>query len=230
VWARSGAGAQRATSLDFDLDSDDAGSLLAIYGLREALRGGTGRLSGQLRWQGSPLAIDFPSLDGRMRLQMGKGQFLKTDPGLAKLIGVLSLQSLPRRLTLDFRDVFAEGFSFDEIQGDVQVQSGVARTDNFQMRGVQALVDIRGTASLAQETQTLEVTVRPELNAGLASLAYAAMANPALGLGTFLVQFVLRRPLQALFSYDYLITGPWADPQVQERRRVAPVPAGTTVP
>lgn len=220
-WAPARAGSPRSSALDFNLDLANAGELLAIYGLRNTVKGGTGSVTGSLRWQGSPLAIDYPSLAGSMRLQLGSGQFLKTEPGLAKLIGVLNLQSLPRRLTLDFRDVFAEGFSFDGIDGDVQIAAGVARTDKFQMRGVQAQVDIRGVASLENETQSLEVVVRPEFNAGLASLAYAAMANPAIGLGTFLVQYVLRRPLQQLLSYEYSISGSWADPQVTERRRGA---------
>ncbi len=223
-WAPARAGSPRASSLDFKLDIADAGELLAIYGLHHALKGGTGNVAGHLNWKGSPLAIDYPSLAGDMSLQIGKGQFLKTDPGLAKLIGVLSLQSLPRRLSLDFRDVFAEGFAFDDITGDVQIQAGVARTENFRMRGAQAQVDIRGVASLEHETQTLEVVVRPEFNAGLASLAYAALVNPAIGLGTFVAQFVLRRPLQRLLSYEYGIIGSWADPQVLERRRLVEAP------
>lgn len=224
TWAPARAGSPRATTLDFELEVADAGALLGVYGLHQALKGGIGEVAGSLRWQGSPLAIDYPSLTGNMHLQVGKGQFLKTEPGLAKLIGVLSLQSLPRRLSLDFRDVFAEGFAFDDISADVQVQAGIARTDNFQMRGAQAQVDIRGVASLASETQSLEVAVRPEFNAGLASLAYAALANPVIGLGTFVAQFVLRRPLQQLLSYEYAVSGSWADPVVSERRRqiVAP--------
>ena len=51
---------------------------------------------------------------GTFRLQAGAGQFTKMDPGVGKLLGVLSLQALPRRITLDFRDVFSEGFAFDE--------------------------------------------------------------------------------------------------------------------
>ncbi len=227
TWAPARAGSPRATALDFELSVADAGQLLGVYGLRNALRGGVGTVSGNLSWLGSPMAIDYPSLGGRLRLEMGKGQFLKSEPGLAKLIGVLSLQSLPRRLSLDFRDVFAEGFSFDDIQGDVRVQAGVAHTERFRMRGVQAQVDIRGQASLAQETQALEVAVRPEINAGLASLAYAAIANPAIGLGTFLAQFVLRQPLQQLLSYEYRISGSWADPQVVEYRRAADAPVLT---
>ncbi len=225
TWAPARAGSPRATTLDFGLGVADAGALLGIFGLHDALKGGSGEVTGSLRWQGSPLAIDYPSLTGTMNLQMGRGQFLKTEPGLAKLIGVLSLQSLPRRLSLDFRDVFSEGFAFDDISADVEVQAGVARTDNFRMRGAQAQVDIRGAASLASETQSLEVAVRPEFNAGLASLAYAALANPVIGLGTFVAQFLLRRPLQQLLSYEYAVTGSWADPQVSERRRQLVAPA-----
>ncbi|MCL4748390.1 MAG: hypothetical protein KJZ83_23700, partial [Burkholderiaceae bacterium] len=114
-WAPAAGAATRRTRLDFDLDVVESGELLALYGLKDTMRGAAGTISGDLNWRGSPLAIDYPSLAGEMKIKLGKGQFLKTDPGIAKLIGVLNLQSLPRRLTLDFRDVFAEGFAFDSI-------------------------------------------------------------------------------------------------------------------
>ncbi len=225
TWAPARPELSRSTRLDFELDVIDAGALLALYGVPEGVRGGAGRLSGALGWQGSPLAIDYASLSGTMRLQVGKGQFLKTEPGLAKLIGVLNLQALPRRLALDFRDVFAEGFAFDEIAGEVGVDAGVARTERFEMRGLQARVEIRGEANLEHETQSLLVTVRPDLNTGMASLAYAAIANPAIGIGTIVLQSILRRPLQEIFSYRYRVSGSWADPQVVELTRgAAPAP------
>lgn len=226
-WAPARAGGGRATDLDFQLEVLDAGELLAVYGIPDSVRGGRGRLSGRLAWRGSPLAIHYPSLDGAMRLQIGKGQFLKTEPGLAKLIGVLNLQSLPRRLSLDFRDVFSEGFGFDAIEGDVEIHAGIARTSGLQMRGLQAQVDIRGEADLELETQSLVATIRPELNVGLASLAYGAMANPAIGLGSFIFQFALRRPLQDIFTYQTRITGSWADPHVTEVPRQPGEPAAS---
>lgn len=213
-------GAPRSTALDFELSLREPARILETFGITGAISGGgPGRLAGKVRWQGSPLAIDYPSLGGELDLQLGKGQFLKTEPGFGKLIGVLSLQSLPRRLSLDFRDVFAEGFSFDEIRGRASIASGLATTSDFRMRGVQAQVAIRGSVNLVDETQQLRVEVRPELNAGLASLAYAAVANPAIGLGTFLAQWALRKPLQEMFSYEYEVVGPWADPNVTERAR-----------
>ncbi|MGO8279672.1 AsmA-like C-terminal region-containing protein, partial [Rhizobium ruizarguesonis] len=71
--------------------------------------------------------------------------------------GVLSMQSLPRRLTLDFRDVFSEGFAFDAITGNAQIEQGIAKTDNLKMRGVNATVLMGGTADIVKETQQLHV-------------------------------------------------------------------------
>lgn len=226
-WSGAG-GRSRTTQLEFDLALDDAGKLLARLGFPDTVRGGTGSLNGKLDWRGSPLAIDFPSLSGNLALTVGRGQFLKSDPGLAKLIGVLSLQSLPRRLSLDFQDVFLKGFAFDQIRGDAHVEAGVVRTEDLMMTGVQAEVRISGEVDVARETQALRVQVRPELNAGIASLAYAAIANPALGLGSFFAQMLLRKPLQEIFGHEFAVTGAWADPVVEQRS--APPPVTSTVP
>lgn len=220
TWAPAQGGVGRSTRLAFELGLVEAGGLLDLYGVRDAMRGGAGTIAGELRWNGSPLSLDHATLGGEMSLALGRGQFLKTDPGIAKLIGVLNLQSLPRRLSLDFRDVFAEGFSFDRITGDVGIERGVARTENLLMRGVQAQVRIRGSADIAAETQALEVDVRPELNAGLASIAYGAMVNPVVGLGSFIAQLALSSPIQQIFGYEFEVSGSWADPHVVERRRL----------
>lgn len=159
-------------------------------------------------------------MQGQLRLDMRSGQFLKADPGAARLLGVLSLQALPRRLLLDFRDVFQEGFPFDSITGDVAVAGGVASTNNLRMRGIQAAVLMEGSADLNRETQDLRVLVVPEINAGTASLAYATI-NPALGLGTFLAQLFLRRPLMAASTREFSITGSWVDPKVERLQRAS---------
>ncbi|MCD6675013.1 MAG: TIGR02099 family protein [Burkholderiaceae bacterium] len=222
TWRARSGDAKPLSTMRFNLSVADAGRLLDLFDFRDVLRGGAGGLSGEVHWNGSPMRLDARSLGGEIALSLGKGQFLKSDPGIAKLIGVVNLQSLRRRLVFDFRDVFAEGFAFDRIDGAVHVRDGVARTDDFHMRGVAAQVLIRGEASIPAETQSLVVEVRPELNAGLASLAYAALANPALGLGSFVAQMVLREPLQRMFAFEYDVTGPWDDPQVVRRSRPTP--------
>ncbi len=225
-WAAAGGAARRRMALDFELELADSGAYLDRLGYGKTLRGGKGMLKGQLAWSGSPLGWDTKSLDGSMNLSLDAGQFLKADAGAGRLLGVLSLQALPRRLLLDFRDVFQEGFAFDNIGGDFRINAGVLQTNNLRMRGVQAAVLMEGQADIGLETQDLRVFVVPEINAGTASLAYAAI-NPALGLGTFVAQWLLRRPLIAANTREFRITGKWDDPKIErvERQPGDAVPA-----
>lgn len=215
-----GAPPRRRAVMDFKLDLADSGAFLTRLQLPGTLRGGKGKLSGQVAWLGSPLSPDYASLAGNVQIAIDEGQFLKAEAGAAKLLSVLSLQSLPRRFLLDFRDVFQEGFSFDNISGHVNIANGVAHTNNLRMRGVQAVVLMEGQADIGRETQDLRVWVVPEINAGAASLAYAVI-NPAIGLGTFLGQLFLRRPLIEAGTREFKVTGSWTDPKVDRVERKA---------
>jgi uncharacterized protein (TIGR02099 family) len=207
------AAQRRRTAMKFRLEIADSGLLLARLGMKDVVRRGKGRMEGQVAWLGSPFSLNYPSLDGSFYVSLEGGQFLKADPGLAKLLGVLSLQSLPRRLALDFRDVFSEGFGFDFLRGDVTIENGIAATNNLQMKGVNAAVLMEGRADIARETQDLKVVVVPEINAGTASLV-ATVINPAIGLGSFLAQIFLRKPLMRAATQEFHIDGTWADPRV----------------
>ncbi len=220
------AGTLRRTELDVRLELRDAGALLERLGMPDVLRAGSGRLEGRIGWAGTPLALHYPSLHGQLRLDVARGQFLKADPGAAKLLGVLSLQALPRRLLLDFRDVFAEGFSFDQAQGDVRIREGMASTDNLQIRGINAVVRMQGSADLARETQDLRVLILPEVDAGTASLLAGLAVNPVVGLTSFLAQLFLRQPLRQANTQLFRIDGPWRDPRITR----LPLPAGSAVP
>lgn len=211
---------RRRTVMNFKLDIVDSGSLLKRFGMGDVIRRGKGKLEGQVAWMGSPLSLDYPTMSGQFNINVESGQFVKADPGIAKLLGVLSLQSLPRRLALDFRDVFSEGFAFDFVRGDVNINQGVAYTNNLQMRGVNAAVLMEGSADIARETQNIKVVVVPEINAGTASLIATAI-NPAIGLGSFLAQMFLRRPLMQAATQEFHIDGAWSDPKVTKLDRNA---------
>jgi uncharacterized protein (TIGR02099 family) len=209
---------RRRMVMNFRFDIADSGQLLTRFGMKDVVRRGKGKMEGQVSWLGSPLSLDYPSMSGAFNVNMESGQFLKADPGLAKLLGVLSLQSLPRRLTLDFRDVFTEGFAFDFVRGDITIQQGTAATNNLQMKGVNAAVLMEGKADLAHETQDIKVVVIPEINAGTASLV-ASVINPAIGIGTFLAQMFLRQPLIKANTQEFHIDGTWADPRITKLAR-----------
>ncbi len=219
--ARPGVADRRRTAMRFRLDIADAGQLLGRLGMRDVVRRGRGTMEGHVAWLGSPMALDYPSMAGTFNVSLESGQFLKADPGLAKLLGVLSLQSLPRRLVLDFRDVFSEGFAFDFVRGDIVIEQGIAASNNLQMKGVNAAVLMEGRADLARETQDLKVVVVPEINAGTASLV-ATVINPAIGLGSFLAQMFLRQPLMQAATQEFRVDGTWSDPRVTRVARGQP--------
>ncbi len=220
-----GESARRRTVLNFKLDIADGGELLARLGMKDVVRRARGKMEGQVAWLGSPITLDYASMTGAFAVNVENGQFLKTDPGIAKLLGVLSLQALPRRLTLDFRDVFSEGFAFDFLRGDVTIEQGIARTSNLQMKGVNAAVLMDGRADIARETQDIKVVVVPEIDAGTASLI-ASVINPAIGVGTFLAQLFLRRPLVEAATQEFHIDGSWTDPKISKVERKPGAAAG----
>lgn len=208
-------GSLQQTRLNYVLDIKNAGKLLDRFGYGEVIRRGHGEMKGDVSWSGLPFALDIPSLSGKMSLKLEAGQFLKADPGAAKLLSVISLQSLPRRLSLDFRDIFSKGFAFDEITANAQITDGIMRTENLKMNGVNATVLMDGSVDIAKESQDLHVVVIPEINAAAASIAYG-FVNPAIGIGTFLAQMFLREPLMKQFTHEYRVTGSWSDPVIRE--------------
>ena len=217
MWQNTG---NQRTRLDFELASDNVGRLLDRLGQPDAVRRGSATLTGDLSWNGPPTGIDYPSLTGSMAVQARNGQFNKLQPGVGKLLGLISLQSLPRRLTLDFRDIFSDGFAFDAIDGRMEVSRGIMRTAGpLAIRGPAARIEIEGSSDLQAETQDLHVLVRPDVGT-LAALGVAVI-NPIAGAATLLASATGQNPINRLFSYRYHVTGTWSDPQVNKVGAVA---------
>ncbi|HQR11907.1 MAG TPA: YhdP family protein [Casimicrobiaceae bacterium] len=213
-------GDHQQTSLDATVDVSDAGRYLSRFGYGDLVRDAPTNITGKLQWTGAPNDFDFPTLTGNFTLRSGAGRFTRIDPGIGKLLGVLSLQALPRRITLDFQDIFSEGFAFDDINGDMRIDDGLMQTENLKLVGPAASVAIKGDIDLAKETQRLAVRVQPALSSSVsAGAAVLFIANPlvgaAVGAGALLAQKLLNNPLDQMFSYEYRVTGPWADPAVE---------------
>ena len=217
VWR---GGAASSTELKFGLKVNDAGKFLDRIGYRELVKGGKATLGGMVSWRGDPLAIDYPTLSGELKLDAKDGQFLEIEPGIGKLISLMSLQMLPRRITLDFRDVFSKGFQFDSISSTLQIWRGVITTNDFKMHGAAADVAMSGDTDLARETQNLTVRVVPGL--GDSASTVIGLVNPLAGVASAIAQRLLKNPLGQIFSYDYKIEGTWGDPTVEKLRAGAP--------
>jgi uncharacterized protein (TIGR02099 family) len=198
------------TNLKFSLTANDVGNTLNRFGYPETVKGGIALISGQLQWPGSPHEFKTTGLNGEFRLGASKGQILKVQPGVGRLLGLLTLQSLPRRLTLDFRDLFSEGFAFDEISGTAKLSNGVMISNDFFMTGPAAETEIKGEINLNDETQNLNVKVVPHISDSL-SLA-ALVGGPIAGAAAFVAQKLLKDPLNKIAQSNYTIAGTWDNP------------------
>jgi len=208
-----GTAEQRRTRLDFKIDIRDAGDVLERMGLPHTLRDGSGTLEGRIAWHGSPLSIDYPSLSGKLKLELGNGQILSVEPGAARLLGVLSLQGLLRFATLDFRTLSSKGLMFDTVTGTGSIENGVATIQDFRLKSPQIIATMTGSANLLRETQDLKVDVVPRINATSTSVA-AAFINPVLGLGTLAAQLIFADEFSRVFTQHYHVHGGWASPQI----------------
>lgn len=202
------------TAMDFKLNSPQVGNLLTKLGFPGTVKRGTAQLEGQISWPSNPFSFDPAVLSGNFKMAAKNGQFSKMDPGVGRLLGLLSLQSLPQRFSLDFRDIFSEGLAFESIDGRFDIRDGVMKTSDLEMDTPSARVLMRGETNLANQTQDVRVTVRPALANSVA--VGLTVLNPIVGAATFVAQKVLDDPLSKVFSFQYHVTGSWADPLVDK--------------
>lgn len=192
-----------------ELKVSDIGDYLERLGYPRTVQGGTATLKGQLSWAGSPQSIDFGTLSGGLQLEANKGQFLRSEPGAARLIGILSAP-----LALDFREIARRGFAFDRISCGLEISNGSMTTKDFRMSGPSAQVQMSGRVDLVNETQDLKARVEPSVGESSA-LVVAAVINPVWGLGALVLQKILKNPLGQVFAFDYHVTGSWSEPKVE---------------
>ena len=200
------------TEIDFDWKITDLDKTLEEFNLDNLMTGGTGQLNGKLSWPQSPWKFDKNKASGSISINIDKGVILEAQPGaMGRLFGLLSLQSLPSRLTLDFSDIFADGFAFDSIDGLAELENSNIHSDNFEIKGPAADIFIKGDVNYKDETQDLVVTITPNVTD---TMSVAALAGgPIVGAAAFVLQKLLNDPLNEVLTDQYRLTGSWADPQ-----------------
>jgi len=205
------------STIDMVIDDGDMEKLLELFGYQKSIK--DGRLKGSMRiaWAGAPWMFSPERADGKVQLSIKDGQLVDVEPGATgRVLGLLSVSSLPRRLTLDFSDLFADGFSFDTIEGSFLVDSGNAYTNDLVVDGPAARIEISGRVGLADKDYDQLVSVTPYIKSGL-SIAGALAGGPAVGAVMIVAETLLKdqlEPLNKLARKQYTVTGPWTDPVV----------------
>lgn len=191
---------------EIKLATNDIGKFLNRVGYPDRIARGEGNLEGHLSWQGKPFSVDFPTLAGQLRLTAKHGQFTKFKPGMSKLLGIFDLKALPRRLTLDFYDIFSQGFGFDDILGNVRIDHGIATFADLEIAGSSGYLAVSGEINLDQETQSLRIKMFPSLG----------LVTPVIGIASMIADLSLKDPFGRVMFNEYAITGKWDEPLVKK--------------
>lgn len=174
-----------------------------------------------LSWAGSPQSFSLARATGSADLSIRQGVIMQLDPGteakigIGKLLSILSLQTLPRYLTLDFSNLTQKGFTFDSLKGRLELSRGNAYTRDTRVRGSIANIDLQGRIGLAQKDYDVLLTISPRVTATIPIVATIA-GGPVVGAAAWVVEQVLGDKVSRITSYTYRLQGPWVAPRIQE--------------
>ncbi|WP_207061325.1 YhdP family protein [Motiliproteus sp. SC1-56] len=207
-----------------DVRAKDIGRVMTAWGSASPLmESETAKISGELMWRGSPANFNLPSLSGELALDVRDGRILKAGrgSGLLRLFGILNLETISRRLRLDFSDLYQRGLAFDRIRGAYLLNLGTAVTERpLRIEGPSVEMSLEGAVNLVEETLNQQVRVTLPLSENL-PLAAALLVSPQVAGAVFLIEKVIGEQLGKFTTVRYLVYGSWEDPVVEPIRSQA---------
>lgn len=212
---------QDASRFRIEMQGGDLGKMLAAFGYAGSIEGGDTQGEIDANWPGTPTDFTLAKLEGSLDARITEGRLLNVEAGAGRVFGLFSLTGLRRRLSLDFSDVFEKGFSFDRIQGTFSLLDGDAYTNDLEVEGPAARIEISGRTGLAKHDYDQLVTVVPHVQSTL-PIAGALAGGPVVGAALLLADKLFAQQLEGLTSfarYQYTVTGSWEDPQFRQLPR-----------
>ncbi|GAB3344800.1 YhdP family protein [Marilutibacter aestuarii] len=214
----TGQGESARTRMVLDVRSQDFGRLFEGLGLGGRTADGEGHVHFDAGWPGSPAAFKAAAVEGRLSVDARDGQLLEVEPGAGRVLGLLSIAQLPRRLMLDFGDLFSKGFAYNTMAGNVVFEDGQARTEDLLIDGPAASIAITGATNLRTEQFDQRVEVRPKAGNLLAAVGAIAGGPVGAAIGAA-ANAVLEKPIGQIAGKTYRVTGPWKAPRVEVQTR-----------
>ncbi|PMM82667.1 YhdP family protein [Vibrio breoganii] len=205
------------THLDLNLKGDDNSEIMARFGIDSGIQKASFEGNSSLEWKGSPWNMQVDTVNGTLKAELGRG-VISDVGGAAKLLGMFSLDSIIRRMQLDFSDVFDEGLAFDSIKGTGKVEKGIFITNDLKMDSISGDMTIRGLANLNTQMVDAEVTFKPDVTSGIPMLTAFAVA-PQTALYVLAISTVVAPVIEVITQVTYEVKGPMNSPQVNEKSR-----------
>jgi len=219
-WQRLGSSMQQST-IQGKCSSKNVGDTLKQLNFTKNLAYGIGAANFVLMWQDVFFNPDIASMSGNVTIDIRSGRIInlegstETKVGIGKLLSVIGLQTLPRRLTLDFSDLLKNGFSFDIMKGSFKLIAGNAFTTNTEVNGPVAKIKVAGRIGFDKKDYDISLSVVPRLTASLPMIATVA-GGPVIGAAAWLADRVIGNEVSRVITYIYQVKGSWAAPDIQK--------------
>ena len=204
------------TNIQGDLALKDIEYELEQLGYGSIIKDSGGKLDYQLTWQGGPHEFSFEQLNGDIKVNIDDG-YLAEVRGEAKILSVLSLDSIVRKLTLDFRDIFSDGMFYSDIKGDYHIQEGILYTNNTRMNGSAGNLYIKGNTDFVTNILDYKMSYKPNLTSSLPVLAWIATFEPVMFLAGIALDQVITSKVVSEFNFE--LTGGVDEPNFKEVNR-----------
>lgn len=209
------------TNFDVKLNITNLAKTLELWNVMPAVHAKKGYVEFHGGWKKSLYAFSLASVNGNMYIQLKNGRITHLSKeteeklDLGKLLSILSLQTIPRRLQLDFSDLAHQGYSFDIFQGNFAVNKGIMATQDSYLDGPVAYASMKGDLDLIKHTYDLNLKISPHITASLPVVATIA-GGPVAGVAAWVANKIINQSMQKISAYSYKISGPWNEPVVQQ--------------
>lgn len=204
---------EHSSEIEMFLHANDLGRAIESVGRGGAITGGRGQITLNLLWHDALYQPDIATLSGTAKLEMSEGRINDVDPGAGRVFGLLALQTLPRRLTLDFSDL-QEGMSYTQVKGEFELADGLAKTRYLVLEGPIGTVSVTGTIDYVNQRFDEKIVVLPNVGGAL-PLIGAVMGGPVTAAGVFVADKILKAiglNVNTVGRRDYTLTGTFDDP------------------
>ncbi|ERB62235.1 hypothetical protein N779_27480, partial [Vibrio coralliilyticus OCN008] len=208
---------QSHTKFNIVMSGENNSDVMERFGITSGIQKAPFEIDSKVEWDGSPWSMKVNTLQGHVSTKLGKGQISDVS-GAARLLGLFSLDSIIRKMQLDFSDVFDNGMAFDSISGSGEIKNGIFLTNDIKMDAVAGDMSIKGLANLNSRTVDAEVNFVPDITSGIPVLTAFAV-TPQTALYVLAITTVISPVVEVFTQVNYEVKGPLDAPVVKELSR-----------
>lgn len=207
------------TTFKLKLNADKTDELTSRLQFDPGIKDSPLTVNAKINWQGAPTDFSLSKLNGEMDFNFGKGHLSQVSDKGARLFSLFSLDSLLRKLSLDFSDVFGKGLYYDKFSGDLTINNGVVKTTNTYMDAIAGAMKVRGYTDLSTENLHYDIRFIPQLASSVPTVVLLSTSAWTMGIGAFALTKVLEPVIEVISEIRFQLTGTMSDPKLIEVER-----------